>query len=287
MLIQKEDDYVLIEREVEDDNEIIIPYIISITTCSKINPDPQTYYYTFLYLEEKYKNLCVTKVFYNYITDYTNFGIMVWLYKYKDRVDDNINFRNNLNLCIQNEKRFVIFHLYLYFSKVSAHANFIIIDKKNKTIERFEPSSIFNIDLDKRIKSYLHDVDSLDILKKFTYLYPLNANSRYSFQDIESKETKRSSDLQLPGYCAIWCMWYADLRLSNPNVNRYDIYNFALDSLEKNSYSFTDFIRSYSKFIYDISKYKDTLDVKNVVRKHSRQVYNKIIDRRKKINKYI
>ena len=27
MLIQKEDDYVLIEREVEDDNEIIIPYI--------------------------------------------------------------------------------------------------------------------------------------------------------------------------------------------------------------------------------------------------------------------
>jgi hypothetical protein len=73
-------------------------------------------------------------------------------------------------------------------------------------------------------------------------------------------------------------MWYADLRLSNPTVNRYDIYNFALDSLEKNSYSFTDFIRSYSKFIYDISKYKDTLDVKNVVQKHSRQVYKKLIN---------
>ena len=87
---------------------------------------------------------------------------------------------------------------------------------------------------------------------------PLDFCPYMVFQRIQAMEgQKKATDPG--GFCAAWVVWYADIRMSNPNKNRKQTIKMALDQMTANQESFTEFIRSYAEFIVQIGiKLKDS-----------------------------
>jgi len=56
------------------------------------------------------------------------------------------------------------------------------------------------------------------------------------------------------GSCATWTTWYVDYRLSHPELSRDEAFQESFNHLEKNSSSFTKFIKNYFIKIYEYSK---------------------------------
>ena len=50
------------------------------------------------------------------------------------------------------------------------------------------------------------------------------------------------------GYCTMWCIWYADMRLSHPAMDREQLIEKAITKIEKETKDFGSFIRSYGLF---------------------------------------
>ena len=132
-------------------------------------------------------------------------------------------------LCTKNSKvRFIIAALDLRSTEVwIGHANFLIYDKADNTIERFEPygaagESVWEgyvdfrtEELDRQLKIEL--IDKLKLAAH--YLPPLEFCPRIGPQLTES--VGYSFDAEDPGgFCAAWSLWYTDLRMSNPHMSR-------------------------------------------------------------------
>ena len=73
-------------------------------------------------------------------------------------------------------------------------------------------------------------------------------------QSIENLENN-----ELHGFCATWCLFYVDLRLSNPDIDRKDLVNNMIYQITYNEKSFTKFIKEYSIILV--------------------QIYNKVLER--------
>lgn len=145
------------------------------------------------------------------------------------------------------------------------HSNFLIYDTKSKEMERFEPygsiaqygsrSQAFTNcvqvpDLDEKIKS-LFNSNIKDMIK---HMYsPVSYSFCKSFQSIQEKEGQiKSTDPK--GFCVAWSIWYADVRMSNPQLQREQVVEMAHEKLRSSDLSFTTFIRSYAEFISKLSK---------------------------------
>ena len=50
------------------------------------------------------------------------------------------------------------------------------------------------------------------------------------------------------GYCTMWCIWYIDMRLSHPNIDRELLIKKAVRKIERKTNDFGKFIRSYGIF---------------------------------------
>ena len=61
------------------------------------------------------------------------------------------------------------------------------------------------------------------------------------------------------GFCSTWCLFYVDLRLSNPDIDRKDLVNNMIYQITYNEKSFTKFIKEYSIILV--------------------QIYNKVLER--------
>ena len=72
----------------------------------------------------------------------------------------------------------------------------------------------------------------------------------------QSRQDGNNSNFK--GSCATWCMWYIHLRLSNPNVNREEIIEYALTNINSKNASLNNSPGtasiSYSKFIENYLK---------------------------------
>ena len=237
-----------------------------------------------LYLEEKYNNLCSpkyiirgTKMFFKHIgLNYNN--------STKKIVDNNSEFDNLLIKCFLKPKiRFIIFHLLIWYGNTLAHANFIIIDKLKKTIERFDPHSIDDYNsMYLHINKYLKNIFEKSI-EGYVYLPAYKNTSTFQAIQIESgKQHKQQKSTDPDGFCGAWCIWYADLRLQNPNIERDIIYDISIKYIKENAQSFTVFIRKYSKFISEITI---SGNVKNTVKKYNRNMYNRRISLQKRYKK--
>lgn len=99
-------------------------------------------------------------------------------------------FREMLNSCLENKKRFIVFSLGLMMVN-GGHANTLIYDKKNKTLERFEPNTGFIDDMYDPVKvdEYIfEDFSSFLEIKK--YYTPKDYIPYYSLQIIEGTQTR-------------------------------------------------------------------------------------------------
>ena len=163
-----------------------------------------------------------------------------------------------LKECENSSKRFIIFPFGFSKSDYSdGHANYMIYDKKDKSLERFEPnkvpvSSYANPkNLDKEIKS-LFDFYMPDFVQN--YYAPTDYCPVNNFQYIQVQENvKKEGDPG--GFCQPWSVWYADLRLSNPNKSRKDVIKLAMKKIEeKEPKAYTKFIRNYAQFIQKVGE---------------------------------
>lgn len=155
-------------------------------------------------------------------------------------------------------KRFVVFP-FGFTCLDSGHANYMLYDSVNKSLERFESfgkviSTCLNPpDLDIQIFELFKSKLGSDLV-----YYPpksfLPANSFQTIQENEKEWINRNEDEEPVGYCAAWSAWYIDLRLSNPDVDREKLVKIAIKKLKSLPITFTTFIRNYSGMIAEVSK---------------------------------
>ena len=147
------------------------------------------------------------------------------------------------------------------------HYNLLIIDTKLKFIERFEPygsilyekhnkeqqtiSAVF----DKELKLAL----SNSIFKDYKYINPKQSCPRVGFQEEEEMDLKfgvktPANSLDPGGFCGVWSLWYANLRIKYPNIPPRRLQSKAFNILKKNPHSLRRFIRNYAAFLHNIKK---------------------------------
>lgn len=127
------------------------------------------------------------------------------------------------------------------------HANMLIINPRNSTIERFEPHGA---------KTLLYDVHKMNILfqditkkisyylgKTYNYIPPIDfcPEKKYGIQDSENFNTRDKiwnatgtylHDLDTSGYCYIFSIMMMDFRLKNPELE-FTSENFGMTDFEK------------------------------------------------------
>ena len=192
--------------------------------------------------------------------EFLNFEI-VWVYNKIHFID---NFDNVLSKCLLNEsKRFIVIPLGIELNQGS-HANYIIIDKKLGEVERFEPHGSgnpinFNYNnelLDKTLEKKFKDIfeDKLD--KKIKYFKPSDYLPKISLQmlDITEKKKKRIGDPG--GFCALWSIYYADMRMTYKDIPRNKLINYIINSVKEQNLSYKNLIRNYA---FNIIKIRDNV----------------------------
>ena len=255
-----------------------------------------------IYLKNKYKNLYVPN-----LDDYAlnnlnyddNLGLMwpdslielnpvfPWIICYQD--ENNYWFHSNLNNLINAERRkqrydFGFCYLSIVIENVGLHANILIWDFNNFTIERFDPyGNIINFDT--KIDSILEE--ELTWNTGFAYLKSSDFMPIAGFQTISDELNplnQKSGDYG--GYCLAWCTWYLEHRIINKNISPKILVDKLLKKLSYNKDSFMEYIRNYANKlnIFRVNNYKKLgIDIKkisniNIDNKTNRQLNNYIIN---------
>lgn len=153
--------------------------------------------------------------------------------------------------------RFVLVLLTLEnLNEEELHANFLIFDKKLRTLERFEPhgGQSLSIFMPAKLDAALRKVATK---LKFTYISPkryceklgLQAEQEYEVYSIKSAAEGVFAHSQTSGYCQAWSFLWAILRITNPDVPPEALMRFARDQIKEQSNSLTQYIVSFGQFI--------------------------------------
>lgn len=173
---------------------------------------------------------------------------IIWSYHKLILID---NFDSLLLDVINKDRRFIVIPIGIELAEGS-HANILIIDKKEKTIERFEPNG-YN-----EPRNFPYNKNLLDNLLKskfqqllnFKYLEPKDYLPTIGFQILETINEDKCKIIGDPnGYCAVWCIFYAKYRLENPDVNPKKLVYKIINNIKLQNKSFKIVIRNFSKNI--------------------------------------
>jgi len=202
---------------------------------------------------------------YSFKLDFSNIEL-VWTYM---KLISLTHFDELLKIKMKNSiKQFIIIPLGIEVANGS-HANIIIIDTINNTIERFEPNGkncpigfYYNPLL---LDTILYNKFSL-LLPNYTYMKPCDFLPAVGFQIYETNESDKCKKLGDPnGFCAVWCVWWAEQRVKNPSVKPILLFNKLLENIFLSKESFKNLIRNYSIHISSLrdsylERYKLTID---------------------------
>ena len=216
-----------------------------------------------IFLLNKYKNVCspLTKNFVhnpdlckyykqlgvisNTKCEFLNFEL-VWVY-HKLYLSDN--FIEEFKSCSKKKGiRFIIIPLGIELREGS-HANMLIYDLKLNEIERFEPhgsnhpykfnynASLLDTILDNRFSA---------INSKIKYISPDKFLPKIGFQIFDSCESECKKIGDPKGFCALWSVWYTDMRIKHVNVPRDKLVSLIINQIKENNLSFKNIIRDFS-----------------------------------------
>jgi len=236
-----------------------------------------------IYLKNKYKNLYMPNLD-NYSLNNLNYDdnlglmwpdslielnpIFPWIICYQD--ENNYWYHNNLNNLINAERRdkkydFCFCYLSIVIENTGLHANILIWDFNNLTIERFDPyGNVINFDT--KIDNILEE--ELTWNTGFTYLRPSDFMPVAGFQTIADELNpfyQKSGDYG--GYCLAWCTWYLEHRIKNKNVSPKNLVDKLLKKLSFDKDSFMEYIRNYANKLntFRVNNYKKIgIDVKTI-----------------------
>jgi hypothetical protein len=164
----------------------------------------------------------LVNLIYMYIKYFYNFycHLIIWKDENNYFIDEHL-IQYLINNCNNNyKKRFIYIKLSILISdKNVRHANLLLIDNKNKLIERFEPyGEIYNestIGIDKLLKEKIGKL----INYEYNFIQP--------FPGFQSRSDELNLDYKSygdpGGYCLAWCYLFLETRLLYDNLNSKDI----------------------------------------------------------------
>ena len=158
------------------------------------------------------------------------------------------NFFEKIKKCVGNKSKFIIIPLGIEM-KEGSHANYIIYDIDKKIVERFEPHGsttppglYYNPDLlDNILYTRFKELDN-DI----QYLKPKNYLPKIGFQLLDIFETKKKKIGDPGGFCALWAIWYVDMRLTYNDIEPKELVLKLIKSIRTNNISVKNMIRNYA-----------------------------------------
>lgn len=241
--------------------------LIYLTT--KFNKIKQNYLTTSIKIIENKDDIIVCKYYNNNSTnkicEIKDFEIL-WINKnIYFPSNKNINFYTILQYIYKNKSngyKWFIIPIGIEIGNYS-HANYLIIDIEFMQIERFEPHGSnspvgLNYEpshLDMAIMNHIAESGL-----EFEYLKPSDYLPNIGFQIKEINEHKSEYIGDPNGFCSLWCIWWADLRLSNPDISRHKLVKYVNRELINGKYSYRKLIRDYSYYIIEI---RDKLFIKS------------------------
>ena len=204
----------------------------------------------FIYLSRKYKNLYIPKI----LDSNNSREDFPWVINY---TSNSIDIHPNLNFTINNIRRenkydFALIFLAMNLENNLKHANILLYDFKNLSIERFEPYGNDGIEyeVDDILDEELTWNTGLKYLKPGDYLpkpgYQLLSNEN-------DAEKQKVGDFG--GFCLGWCIWYVEHRIKNSKIEPKTLNRKTLEKLLHLDDNLTEFIRNYSNKLFD-EKYK-------------------------------
>jgi ankyrin repeat protein len=137
-----------------------------------------------------------------------------------------------------------------------SHANYLIYDKDSGVMERFEPHGALApekmdyrpLELDAQLEEQFGQR-----IKNLTYLKPSGYLPRIGFQLFDNFEHNRYRNIGDPGgFCALWCIWYTDLRMNYKHLSQKKLVKKLLDRIRTERISFRNLIRDFSSRITNL-----------------------------------
>ena len=170
-----------------------------------------------------------------------------------------------------NNKRYAAVFLGLILETI-LHANILIYDFKNMTVERFEPYGNTNIiENDNELDDVLEE--ELTWNTGLKYLRPNDFLPYAGFQTISDENNLKNIKAgDFGGFCLAWCLWYLETKIKNQDVDSKTLVSKLINKISKLEINFTEYIRNYSTKINDYRrKYlkKIGLDEKVISNIHS------------------
>jgi len=214
-----------------------------------------------LYLKEKYINLYYPQLIDYKITDYGDLNEInidwpdsmlenhnfPWLICYEN--EDDYWIHSQLNNLINAQRRikkydFAFCYLSVKTNDDGLHANILIYDFNNFTVERFDPygdTVYYDRFLDKILEEELTWNTGLKYLKPSEFM-PVAGFQTVS--DELNPYKQKSGDFG--GYCLAWCIWYLEHKIINKNLQSSELVDKLLKKLSNNKYTFMEYIRNYA-----------------------------------------
>ena len=188
----------------------------------------------------KYSSLLYLSQFSDICTVFTD----TMTYEYNE-ISVNSNFNKYLNYSMVNNKRFFIWIIDILCYDDVFHQNIMIYDIDNKILERFNPHLNSNSSYVEPLVPKSIDEDIIIFLRKsYPYMYKVYYN------DFLRTEKKYTFPLD-KNNCLVWCIWYANLRMTNLELDREKIFIYMMDEIEKHN---KDTVKSFSSFVEGVSK---------------------------------
>lgn len=151
--------------------------------------------------------------------------------------------------CKKRKERYILLKLTIYnMENKSLHANMILIDKKNNTIERFDPYGglIHNKNFDD-LDSFLYQIGKECINQDVIYYNPQDLFQGFGPQVFSRENADYYKHINDPfGFCMAWGIWYIELRLKNPELSGKTVLQTFMDKMDKTEKSFIKYIRQYA-----------------------------------------
>ena len=240
----------------EDENEINLEInkIADATLFKSTFLDTKIY---FNYLENKYKDLYIPK-----IKSLKNTELNIENMDFNDVIIDdplfiyyvgendyyiNPNLNNLINIIRQKGSKKYATTLLSLKTNNTLHANIIIYDFKNMTIERFEPYGfIYNDYVDNLLD------EELTWNTGFKYIKPQDYLPQIGFQFISNENIDSNTKPgDFGGFCLAWSLWYLESRLNNRDIEQSILVSKLIKKIDNLNIKFVNYIRNYSNKLAD------------------------------------
>ena len=182
--------------------------------------------------------------------EFLNFEI-IWI---NQRLYLMEGFYEQIKKCLQSKVKFIIIPIGIEM-KEGNHAGYLIYDIKNQEVERFEPHGSTTppgLFYNPNLLDDILEARFKNINESIKYIRPHEYIPKIGFQLFDSSESKKKKIGDPMGFCALWCIWYVDMRLTYRDIHRKKLVDLLIKQIKSQNISFKNMVRNYGQNIINI-----------------------------------